>query len=136
MSNFSAGVLFMLYIIVGLLYNRYVLELRGFDQIPRYSLISFSDTMEFFRDCIDRVKSRASGSFHFGGGSGGGMSRSWGGSGSGYRGLAGSREEQTSMLGGPPGFLDEEDEEEENADRNDPERGRVEGMDSNGVIRL
>lgn len=123
----------MLYIILGLLYNRYVLELRGFDQIPRYSLISFSDTMEFFRSCIDRVKSRASDSFHY---SGGGMSRSWGGSGSGYRGLAGSREEQTSMLGGPPGFLDEEDEEEEATDGNDPERGQTQGMDSDGVIRL
>lgn len=93
--------------------------------------------MEFFRSCIDRVKSRGSDSFHYGGGSGGGISRSWGGSSSGYRGLAGSTEEGVSILGGPPGFLDEEDEEEEEeTDRNDPERGRTQGMNSDGVIRL
>ncbi|CAL1694206.1 unnamed protein product [Somion occarium] len=125
------GVLFMLYIIVGLLYNRFVLDLRGFDQIPRYSLISFSDVVQFFRNCIDRVKSRTP---DFGGG--GGVNGSWGRSGSDYRGLAASGEEGASMLGGPPGFLDEEDEGEENIHGSDPESGRPQGVDSNGVIRL
>ncbi|KAF7793472.1 hypothetical protein EIP86_004584 [Pleurotus ostreatoroseus] len=110
----------------GMLYNYFVLGLRGFDTIPRYSPFSFRDTVNFFQTCIGRVKER-SGSLHLGSG---GMG-SWGGrSGGGYRGLAGSREEEAGMLSGPPGYLDEEDEEEEHHEN------PSQGMDSNGVIRL
>lgn len=86
---------FMLYIIVGTFYKRYVLELRGFDQIPRLSIISFSGTMTWVRDRIDHIRDRSSG----GGRSGG----------SGYRGLGG---EDEPMMHGPPGYLDEQDEDE------------------------
>ena len=48
----------------------------------------------------------------------------------GYRGLD---EEQAGMLSGPPGFLDEEDDEEP---EHPVENGRPVGMDTNGVIRL
>ncbi|KAI0081116.1 hypothetical protein K474DRAFT_1588342 [Panus rudis PR-1116 ss-1] len=102
------GVLFMGYILLGLLYNRFVLELRGLDAIPRYSFFSFSDTVAFFRRCVGRVRPD------------GGLGRR------GYQGLA---EEEASMLGGPPGFLDEEEEEEEEAGRGE---GRREGMDASG----
>ncbi|KAH9929695.1 uncharacterized protein B0H18DRAFT_1084052 [Fomitopsis serialis] len=47
------GTLFMLYILVGTFYNRYVLELRGFDQIPR---VSFGGILESVSGCVDRVK--------------------------------------------------------------------------------
>ena len=42
------------------------------------------------------------------------------------------------MLGGPPGFLDEEDEEDEESGpaRAAAGEGRPAGMDGNGVIRL
>ncbi|EED79691.1 predicted protein [Postia placenta Mad-698-R] len=97
-SVFEAAILttaFMLYIIVGTFYKRYVLELRGFDQIPRLSIISFSGTMTWVRDRIDHIRDRSSG----GGRSGG----------SGYRGLGG---EDEPMMHGPPGYLDEQDEDE------------------------
>ena len=147
----SVAVLFTLYLVGGTLYNRYVLELRGVDQIPRFSFFSFSDTVELVRNCVDRVKYRSSdawGSGNLGAqnwGSGGG---SWGGSGRrGYGGLRSTPEEAETMLGGPPGWLDEQDEEDdEEAARQAPEPAHVSqaennpsqpsGMDQNGVIRL
>ena len=47
----------------------------------------------------------------------------------GYRGLD---EEQTGMLSGPPGYLDEQDEDE----LEQPDSGHRDGMDPNGIIRL
>jgi len=47
-------VLLMLYFVGGTLYNRYVLHLRGFDQIPRFSLFSFTDTLDCCQNCCDR----------------------------------------------------------------------------------
>ncbi|TCD70112.1 hypothetical protein EIP91_004841 [Steccherinum ochraceum] len=128
------GIIFMLYIVCSLFHNYFVLQLRGFDLIPQYSFFSFSDTIEFFRSCVDRIKSRSSSdTWHYGNG---GMGNSWGRSGGGgYDGLAASHEEGASMLGGPPGFLDEMDDEEED----DPETPRAAGggeMDRSGVIRL
>ena len=103
--------------------------LRGLDIVPRYSVFSLRDTLQFFRRCIDRVKER-SGSLHFGTS---GMG-SWGSRANGnYRGLASSREEEAGMLSGPPGYLDEMDDEEE---PHEDHSSRPEGMDSNGVIRL
>jgi len=124
------AVLFFSYIVGGSFYNYFILQLRGFDVIPRYSFISLSDTIEFFRNLVDRMRS-SSGNLHLGSG---GMGRSWGHSDGGYRGLANSHEEQTSMLGGPPGFLDEEDEEE--AAHETGSGAPPPGMDSEGVIRL
>ncbi|CDO73171.1 hypothetical protein BN946_scf185007.g226 [Trametes cinnabarina] len=132
------AVLFALYIIGGTLYNRYVLELQGFEQIPRFSFFSFTDTVEFFRDCLARVKHRSSDAWHTRslGGRGWSSGGSWGSFGRhGYGGLGASPDEAEGMLGGPPGFLDEEDEDEE-APRHSAENARPSGMDSNGVIRL
>lgn len=110
----------MLYILVGTFYNRYVLELRGLDQIPR---ISFGGIGDFFRGSVDKLRPA---SWHVGGG---GRTRG------GYRGLA---EEEGGLMAGPPGFLDEQDEEEPHAAAAGPEahNTRPTGMDSDGVIRL
>ncbi|OJT08488.1 hypothetical protein TRAPUB_671 [Trametes pubescens] len=135
-----AAILFALYMLGGFVYNRYVLELQGLDQIPRFSFFSFSDTLQFFRECIGRVRDRSSDAWHsqdFGGRSwSSSQGGSWGSSGRhGYGGLGGTPEEGQTMLSGPPGFLDEQDEEDEEATtpRGGPGSG---GMDSNGVIRL
>ncbi|TFK94941.1 mannose 6-phosphate receptor domain-containing protein [Polyporus arcularius HHB13444] len=134
-------VLFALYMVGGTLYNRYVLEVRGMDQIPRFSFFSLSDTVAFFRECVERVKDRSSdawGSRSLGApdwGRGG----SWNRSGrQGYGGLHGSPEEAQTMLGGPPGFLDESDEDEEAPapPAHTQENSGAAGMDTNGVIRL
>ncbi|OBZ68375.1 hypothetical protein A0H81_11620 [Grifola frondosa] len=134
------AIIFILYMIVGILYNRYVLELRGFDQIPRYSFFSFSDTVALVRGFVDRVRERSSDAWHSRSGSMGnwGNSSSWGSrSGRGYHGLAASRDEETAIMAGPPGFLDEQDDEEMDAQpRNEHGTANPEGMDSNGVIRL
>ena len=127
---YSVGVIFALYMVCSLFYNYFVLQLRGFDLIPRYSFFSLSDTTEFFRGCMDRLRHRSSDSWHF---SNGGMGSSWGHGQGGYRGLAASHEEGTSMLGGPPGFLDEQDEEDDEPET--PRPGGT-GMDRSGVIRL
>lgn len=118
----------MVYIIAGAFYNFFILGLRGFDIIPRYSLFSLRDSIQFFRSCFGRLRERSD-ALHFGtGGMGSWGSRVNGG----YRGLAGSREEETGMLSGPPGYLDEEDEEDEQHHHD----SRPEGVDPNGVIRL
>jgi len=44
----------MLYFVAGVLYKRYVLQERGFAQIPRFSLFSFTDTLDFFQNICDR----------------------------------------------------------------------------------
>ncbi|KAH9858250.1 hypothetical protein C2E23DRAFT_718615 [Lenzites betulinus] len=130
-----AAVVFALYMIGGILYNRYVLELQGLEQVPRFSFFSFSDTLEFFRDCVGRVREQSSDAWHsrsWGSSPGG----SWGSSGRhGYRGAVGTADEaQTMLIGGPPGFLDEQDDEDEEAATPRAEAGgRLPGnMDANG----
>lgn len=119
----------MLYIIVGTFYKRYVLELRGFDQIPRISLMSFSDTIEFLRAWVDRFKHRYPGAW---GASGGDSWRR--GNSNGYGGLG---DEEEPMMHGPPGFLDEQDEEDPHEqDGRVNETPKPAGIDTNGVIRL
>lgn len=44
----------MLYFVGGTLYRRYVLNIRGFDQLPRFSLFSLGDTIEFVQNVCDR----------------------------------------------------------------------------------
>ncbi|KDQ62880.1 hypothetical protein JAAARDRAFT_75513 [Jaapia argillacea MUCL 33604] len=70
-----AGSLFILYIVASILYNRYVLYKRGFDQLPRISIFSFTDTVDFFHDCFERVQSQRRGygyaRYQGGGGRGG-----------------------------------------------------------------
>lgn len=132
---------FALYIVGGTLYNRYVLELQGMDQIPRFSFFSLSDTVEFVRDCVERVKGRSSDAWQSRnwGAQGWDSAGSWGSSGRhGYSGLRSAPEESQTMLGGPPGFLDEQDDEDDEEAQRAPseENGRPSGMDSSGVIRL
>ena len=115
------------YIVIGSIYNYSVLGLRGLDILPRYSLFSLRDTINFFQICIGKIKQRSSDGMHFGNGGMGGWRRPGNG---GYRGLD---EEQAGMLSGPPGFLDEDDEDEP---EHPAENGRAAGMDSDGVIRL
>ncbi|GJE86288.1 autophagy-related protein 27-like protein [Phanerochaete sordida] len=123
-----AGLLLMTYIVVGGFYNYTVLGLRGLDILPRYSLFSLRDTINFFQICFERIKERSSETLHFGNSGMGGWRRP--ALNGGYRGLD---EEQTGMLSGPPGYLDEMDEEEPPH----PANGRAAaGMDDSGVIRL
>ncbi|KAI8981215.1 hypothetical protein BD414DRAFT_419943 [Trametes punicea] len=129
-----AAVLFALYIIGGTFYNRYVLELRGLDQIPRFSFFSFGDTVEFFRDCMERVKERSSDAWHARsfGGRGWRSGGPWASSGRhGYNGLGATPDETQTMLGGPPGFLDEQDEDEETPHPGEA-TARPSGMDASG----
>ncbi|KAI0778635.1 hypothetical protein BD413DRAFT_465905 [Trametes elegans] len=129
-----AAVLFVLYIIVGTLYNHFVLELRGLEQIPRFSFFSFGDTVELIRGCIGRVRDRSANAWHSQniGGRGWSSDGSWRRSGrQGYNGLGATPDEAQTMLGGPPGFLDEQDEDEEAA-RPAAESEHPSGMDSNG----
>lgn len=108
----------MLYILVGTFYNRYVLEMRGLDQIPR---ISFGGIGDFFRSSVDKLRPS---SWHIGGG---GRTR-------GYSGLS---EEEGGLMAGPPGFLDEQDEDEPHtATGPGAQNVRSDGMASDGVIRL
>ncbi|CCM03786.1 uncharacterized protein FIBRA_05933 [Fibroporia radiculosa] len=110
------GTVFMLYILVGTWYNRYVLELRGFDQIPRISFIPLGSIVSSVHSWIDRLRYGSSD-----------------GRGVGYRGLA----EEEGMLSGPPGFLDEQDEEDPHeGDAQRSEDTSPVGIDSDGVIRL
>lgn len=108
----SLAVLFALYMVLGVLYNRFVLELRGLDQIPRYSLFSFGDSVALFHRCVDWIRSRSA--WHSDSGLG------WANGGSAYSGLAASHDEQEAIMHGPPGFLDEQDEEEEEHPTNVP----------------
>ncbi|PIL31530.1 hypothetical protein GSI_06232 [Ganoderma sinense ZZ0214-1] len=143
------AVLFALYVVGGTLYNRYVLELQGMDQIPKLSFFSFYDAMEYVRDCVDRVKYRSSDAWHsrnWGAQSWGSGGARAGSGGAGYGGLRSTPEEAETMLGGPPGWLDEQDEDDAEAARHasaPPPGSQVEnhgsqrpGMDESGVIRL
>jgi len=125
----------MVYILVGSFYNRYVLELRGLDQIPRWSFFSFSDTVELVRNLSDRIRHGSSNSSAAWSGR-----RNWSRADHSYRGMA---EEEEAMMAGPPGFLDEQDEEEDHTPAPQAPPTNVEGesasskaMDENGVIRL
>lgn len=89
--------------------------------------------MEFCQNCAEQIQSYSCGALPSGGGW---RDRgNWGSGGGGYRGLAPSREEEASMLGGPPGFLDEEDDEEA-VHGSTPQNVQPQGMDGSGVIRL
>ena len=62
----SALVLVMLYLVGGTLYRRYVLQLRGFDQIPRVSFFSFTDTLEIIQSVCDRFAGQRARSWNHG----------------------------------------------------------------------
>ncbi|KAI0334494.1 hypothetical protein GY45DRAFT_1242855 [Cubamyces sp. BRFM 1775] len=132
-----AAVLFALYLIIGTYYNRYVLGLHGWEQVPRFSFFSFGDTVEFLRNCVERVKEWSSDAWptrsSYGGRSWSSSGGSWASSGRrGYNGLGATPDEAQTMLGGPPGFLDEEDEDEEAPPPSGEESGRPSGMNADG----
>ena len=64
----------LLYVAAGTLYNRYILQLRGVDQIPQFSLESMkyhaSEAIDLFKDLAGRMRSggaynrTSSGSYH------------------------------------------------------------------------
>ena len=95
---------------------------------------------------MDRVKSPSSRPWHANGGvRSWDQQRSWGGGrvggrvGGPYNGLARTREEEEAIIGGPPGFLDEQDDDEnENVGEREGSRSdpRPTGMDADGVIRI
>lgn len=126
-SPHRAGGLLTLYITVGVLYNYLVLDLRGLDVIPRYSLFTMQDAIKVFRACFARVLGRTAGAFH----SGNGRAGMHGG----YSGLSGARDEEEGMLSGPTGFLYEDEEEEDEPELSTP-AAQPQGANSNGVIRL
>jgi len=119
-----AIVAFISYIVVGTIYRRYVLNLRGFDQLPRISIFSFSDSLSFCRGLGERFKSRSAAPPSFG---------AWGRNRGGFQQLPTNYDEQESMLNGGRYSLDDDDEEAtagENGANHPP------NMDSQGVIRL
>lgn len=61
----------MTYTVLGTLYNRYVLQLRGYDQIPQFSI----ESMKYHgREALDWIKDIMA-MYNIGGGSGGGYGR-------------------------------------------------------------
>ncbi|KAJ3913078.1 mannose-6-phosphate receptor binding domain-containing protein [Lentinula edodes] len=70
--------LVMLYIVFGTLYNRYVLQLRGFDQIPQFSIEAMKyhgrEALGWFRDIMGQLYEGGQGS-----GWGSNVPRTWGG---------------------------------------------------------
>ncbi|KAJ4479927.1 mannose-6-phosphate receptor binding domain-containing protein [Lentinula aciculospora] len=68
----------MLYLVFGTLYNRYVLQLRGFDQIPQFSIEAMKyharEALDWFRDTMGKLYEGGQGN-----GWGGNVPRSWGG---------------------------------------------------------
>lgn len=71
----SALVLVMLYLVGGTLYRRYVLQQRGFDQIPRVSFFSLTDTLERIQSVRDRFAGQRARSWNNGDRSGPGFER-------------------------------------------------------------
>ncbi|KAJ3821292.1 mannose-6-phosphate receptor binding domain-containing protein [Lentinula raphanica] len=71
-------ILVMLYLVFGTLYNRYVLQLRGFDQIPQFSVQAMKyhgrEAVSWFRDTMGQLYEGGQGN-----GWGGNVPRSWGG---------------------------------------------------------
>ena len=51
----SFMVIFVFYVVGGVLYNRYVLDRRGFDQIPRLSFFSCTAALDYCSDLSDRL---------------------------------------------------------------------------------
>ncbi|KAI0059426.1 mannose 6-phosphate receptor domain-containing protein [Artomyces pyxidatus] len=87
----------MLYVVGGTLYNRYVLQLRGFDQLPRISIFSFTDTLDYLQGFCDRFSGSRAHSRHD-------TSRSWSGRGGmaprDFERLPVLPEEEEAMVGG------------------------------------
>ncbi|KAA1471458.1 mannose 6-phosphate receptor domain-containing protein [Dentipellis sp. KUC8613] len=121
----------MSYIVVRTLYNRYVLHLRGFEQIPRFSIFSFTDTLDALQSCGDRLLGKRGG-------------RAWHeeathGGRRGFERLPTHPEEEQAIMGdgsrGPS--LDEDHAERQpNSGHASEEQGQARGVDARGVIRL
>jgi len=89
-------VAFLVYIIGATAYNHLVLDLRGWEMLPRVSIFSYHDTFALFKRCFSRNRDQ--------GPSWGSWGRSGRGAGGGYM----APEEQT-IIGGA--YADDEDEE-------------------------
>ncbi|KIK63223.1 hypothetical protein GYMLUDRAFT_41547 [Collybiopsis luxurians FD-317 M1] len=78
-------ILVMVYLVLGTLYNRYVLNLRGFDQIPQFSLEAMKyhsrEAVDWFRDVMSQLYEGGQRA-----GWGGNVPRSWGSGNAGFGG--------------------------------------------------
>jgi len=131
--------LLLFYVIVGVLYRRFVLQLRGFEQLPRFSLPHIGDFLRFCRDALDDMWSRRSDPFdRYGSAWPGWRSRSSGGGGYGYEHVPARQEEEEAILGDEDESpLDEHGEDGANPWGGNNGNGRpLVGMDRQGVIRL
>ncbi|KAF8514281.1 mannose-6-phosphate receptor binding domain-containing protein [Gautieria morchelliformis] len=104
-----ALILLLSYIVAGVLYRRFALGYRGFDQFPRISLIpisalphSFADILDWFRDIRDHIRGGASDLWPRSNVNGGPHSGGWTRRHDGFSALA--REEEEAMFrDGPDG---------------------------------
>jgi hypothetical protein len=119
----SAVIVLVLYVVGGTLYNRFVLHKHGFDQFPRISLFSFTDTLDAVSGLCDRLL--------------GSRAQAWHADRRAYQRVSHHDEEQSLAR-----HADDHDEEDEDAleargvRSSPPEGGPSSGIDANGVIRL
>ncbi|EPQ60276.1 mannose 6-phosphate receptor domain-containing protein [Gloeophyllum trabeum ATCC 11539] len=111
-----ALILMMGYLVAGTLYRRFVLNLRGFDQVPRISFFSLTDTLELCSKVTDLVLPRPApysgpNSFNHQHSAWNAGPRNGGRPSAGYERLAASDEERQGMLHG-----DEDDDTQTDAD--------------------
>jgi len=124
---------FLVYLILRVAYNRFVLKEQGFGQIPSLpfsSSFSLGGVFEFFHDTCDRMgftRDRWANEHNWRGFSSGGGSNA-------FERLPSSHEEAQSMLGngGDARYSIEDEDEDREMDAPKPPPG----MDSDGVIRL
>jgi hypothetical protein len=133
--SFSVLILLLSYIVAGVLYRRYALGYRGFDQFPRISLIplsdlphSFADVLDWFRDIRDHLRGGARDLWPRSGVNGGPRSGGWTHRDDGFSPLA--REEEEAMFRDGPDGPDARFSLEDEADLN----GAQELVDSNPPV--
>lgn len=109
--NSSLFVALLVYIFGAFIYNRFVLGLRGKDQIPALSIIPVSSTLSFFRNGLHSVQDRVD-SWRSGGHSSVGDGKKWGSWGAGNQRNGFSRlprEEEEAIIEGRFSVDDDEE---------------------------
>ncbi|KAI0323031.1 hypothetical protein OF83DRAFT_1167059 [Amylostereum chailletii] len=122
-----------LYIVGGTLYNRYVLQKQGFDQLPRISIFSFADTLEYIQNLCDRILPSRERSWQD---ESRGRSLRNRGSQRGFERLPTLPEEAHAILGDDDSEEDHSTEHVRAMGDDRANEGQREGMDAHGVIRL
>jgi hypothetical protein len=115
----------ILYIIVGICYRRYALNLRGADVLPRFGLSSIREVFEFCKDALEDLFQRRSDPFdRYGSAWSGWRTQSSGreprgnAGYTGYRNVPSHRDEEEAILGEESEDEDDEDEDEQPAPQN------------------